>query len=116
VVSILRADPNPTYASTVHFTVTFSEAVTGLGIGDFSLFTTGTISGASVVSVSGTGSTYTVTVNTGTGSGSVRLDIPGTATITDLVENPLSGLPYVSGESYSILWKVFLPSVMRITP
>jgi len=37
VVSIVRAGSNPTSAATVTFTVTFSEAVTGVGTGDFIL-------------------------------------------------------------------------------
>jgi predicted outer membrane repeat protein len=116
VVSILRADPNPTNATSVHFIVTFSEEVSGVDIGDFSVFTTGTISGSSVTNVSDTGTVYIVTVSVGTGSGSLRLDIPGTALIADVVGNPLSGLPYDSGEAYSILWKIFLTSVMKTTP
>ena len=69
VVSVTRADVNPTRAANVHFTVTFSEAVTGVDLVglpfvDFSLTTTG-LTGASVTSVSGSGTAYTVTVNTG---------------------------------------------------
>jgi predicted outer membrane repeat protein len=116
VVSILRADPNPTNAASVNFTVTFSEDVIGVDVGDFSLFTTGSISGSSVTNVSGTGATYTVTVSIGTGSGTLRLDVPETATITDLVGNPLSGLPYETGEAYTILWLIYLPLVMNSTP
>jgi hypothetical protein len=52
--------------------------------------------------VSGSGATYTVTVNTGTGNGTIRLDVPVSATINDLAGNPLSGLPFTNGESYTI--------------
>jgi predicted outer membrane repeat protein len=116
VVSILRADPNPTNAASVSFIVTFSEAVSGVDTGDFSVFTSGTISGSSVTNVSGTGVSYTVTVNTGTGSGTLRLDIPGTVTVSDLVGNPLSGIPYASGEVYAILWKIYLSALIKATP
>ena len=102
VDSSLRADPDPTSAASVDFTVAFSEAVTGVSAGDFSLTQTGTLSGASVTGVSGAGMTRTVTVNTGTGSGSLRLNIPNSATIIDLAGNPLSGLPYTNGETYTI--------------
>ncbi|WP_322821089.1 choice-of-anchor Q domain-containing protein [Chloroflexus sp.] len=78
VTSITRADPNPTNATSVNFTVTFSESVTGVDSSDFSLNPTGGVSGASITGVSGFGSSYTVTVNTGTGSGTLRLDIPAT--------------------------------------
>ena len=46
VTSSLRADANPTSAASVNFTVNFSEAVSGVDPGDFSLTTTGSISGA----------------------------------------------------------------------
>jgi hypothetical protein len=101
VLSIVRANSIPTSASSVNFTVTFSEPVTGVGSGDFALATT-VVAGASITNVSGSGTTYTVTVNTGSGSGTIRLDIPGIATITDLSGTPLNGLPFTSGEIYTI--------------
>ncbi|BAL99988.1 MULTISPECIES: beta strand repeat-containing protein [Caldilinea] len=120
VLSITRADPNPTNAASVRFTVTFSEAVTGVDGSDFSLATTGSIAGASVTGVSGSGSVYTVTVSTGTGSGTLRLDIPGTATVTDPAGNGLSGLPYTGGQAYDVdktaptaSSTLFLPVVLR---
>lgn len=120
VLSIMRADPNPTGAASVRFTVTFSEAVTGVDVSDFSLAHTGSITGASVTGVSGAGSEYTVTVSTGTGSGTLRLDIPGTATVTDPAGNGLSGLPYTGGQAYDVdktaptaSSTLFLPVVLR---
>ena len=41
VSGVLRADPDPTSASSVHFTVAFSEPVTGVDAADFALTTTG---------------------------------------------------------------------------
>jgi predicted outer membrane repeat protein len=113
VTAITRADPNPTNAASVNFIVTFTEAVTGVGVADFALTLTGGISGASVTGVSGSGAVYTVTVSTGTGNGTLRLDIPNTATITDLAGNALSGLPYTSGETYQKVYRVFLPLIVR---
>jgi len=113
VVSITRLDSNPTNAASVRFNVTFSEDVTGVDSDDFSLTTTGSISGASVISVSGSGATRTVTINTASGNGSLRLDIPDFATITDLAGNPLPGLPYTSGEDYTMDKEA--PSVVSIT-
>ncbi|GIV82964.1 MAG: hypothetical protein KatS3mg051_2318 [Anaerolineae bacterium] len=120
VLSITRADPNPTNAASVRFTVTFSEAVTGVDVSDFSLAHTGSITGASVTGVSGAGSEYTVTVSTGTGSGTLRLDVPGTATVTDPAGNGLSGLPYTGGQAYDVdktapaaSSTLFLPVVLR---
>jgi len=60
-----------------------------------------------VTGISGAGITYTVTASTGTGAGTLRLDVPATATIEDLAGNPLSGLPYTSGEAYTIELPIF---------
>ncbi len=102
VTSITRASTSATSASSVNFTVTFSENVTGVDVADFSLTTTG-VSGASVTSVSGSNSTYTVSVNTGSGNGTIRLDVPNSATIADAFSNALSGLPFNTGEIYIVV-------------
>jgi hypothetical protein len=102
VTSITRADDSPTSASSVDFTVTFSEAVTGVDTSDFSLTTT--VSGASVTSVTDTGdqTVYTVTVDTGSGDGTLRLDLNASGTgIEDLAGNPING-GYTAGEEYII--------------
>jgi Leucine-rich repeat (LRR) protein len=101
VYSIVCSNPDPTSSFSVDFTVTFSESVTGVDTGDFSLTTTG-VSDAVVSNVSGFETVYTVTVNTGIGNGTLRLDVPNSATVTDLDGNPLSGLPFTSGEVYTI--------------
>jgi LPXTG-site transpeptidase (sortase) family protein len=74
VISVTRADANPTSASTVRFTVIFSESVTGVDITDFSPEAVG-VTGVSITGVTGSGTTYTVTVNTGTGGGTIGLDV-----------------------------------------
>jgi WD40-like Beta Propeller Repeat len=107
VVGILRADPDPTSASNVRFTVAFSEAVTGVDATDFTLATTGGISGASISSISGSGDTYMVTVNTGSGHGTIRLDVVDDDSIKDGSNNPLGGVgggngSFVGGETYTI--------------
>jgi hypothetical protein len=91
VVSIMRTGADPTSASTVNFTVTFSESVTGVDKYDFNLITTGDVAGASILSVSGTGTVRTVTVNTGTGSGTLQLDLVDNDTIWDMKHNLLGG-------------------------
>jgi hypothetical protein len=101
VSSIVRANSNPTAAASVHFTVTFSENVTGLSLADFTLAASG-VSGAALTGLSGANGIYTVTASTGAGNGTLRLDIPVTATITDLTGNPLAGLPYTSGQVYTV--------------
>lgn len=119
VVSIVRADPNPTNAATVHFTVTFSEPVYGVTIGDFVLIHTG-ISGAIVSAVSNdTGSTWTVTVGTGTGLGTLRLDLVDRDTILDTANLHLGGDGtgngnFSSGETYQVRWlHSYIPLVRR---
>jgi hypothetical protein len=102
VISILRADADYSSADIVHFTITFSESVSSVDASDFALATTGAISSVAVTEVDGTDNIYTVTVNTGAGDGTLRLDVPASATITDNVGNPLAGLPYSSGEAYTI--------------
>ncbi len=102
VVSITCANPNPTNETSLNFAVTFSEPVTGVDLDDFTLTADG-LSGASLQSVSeGPAIVYTVTALTGDGEGTLRLDVPDTASIADLATNPLSGLPYENGESYTI--------------
>jgi hypothetical protein len=103
VTSIARASTTPTSASSVDFTVTFSEPVTGVDANgsDFELFTSG-VSDASITNVSGSGSVYTVSVNTGSGNGTIRLDVPASASISDLSGTPLSNLPFTSGEMYTL--------------
>jgi hypothetical protein len=101
VDSITRASASLTTAASVNYTVTFSEDVQNVDVSDFTLTKSIGISGGSVSAVSGSGSTYTVTVNTGSGSGTLRLDVPVSATIQDLFNNSLGGLPFTSGESYT---------------
>ncbi|MGC1377452.1 MAG: choice-of-anchor Q domain-containing protein, partial [Anaerolineales bacterium] len=101
VVSSMRANPSPTSAVSVSFIVTFSEPVTCVDTGDFSLTTSG-VTGASIGSVSGSGATYKVNVKTGSGNGAIRLDIPASATITDLAGNSLASLPYTGGQVYTV--------------
>ena len=107
VSSIIRTNPSPTIAAIVNFTVNFSESVTGVDAGDFTLITTGGVSGAAVSGVSGSGSVYTVTVNTGNGNGTIRLDVVDNNSIVDATSNPLGGAAvgdgnFATGEVYTI--------------
>ena len=107
VTSSLRAAPNPTPADNLDFTVTFSEAVTGVDAADFSLTTTGNLSGAFVANVNGSGNTYTITVATGTGDGGLRLDVLDNDSILNESGIPLGGPGagngnFTTGEAYTI--------------
>ena len=106
VTGSLRADPNPTTAASVNFTVVFSEAVSGVDPSDFSLTSTGTLSGVSITAVNGSGYMYTVTANTGSGDGTLRLDVLDNDSIVDTVGLPLGGPGagngnFTAGEEYS---------------
>lgn len=100
VVSSARASANPTDRFTVQYTVTFSEAVTGVDKTDFSLTLSG-VTGASVQTVTGSGTTYTVTVRTGSGNGTIKLNVLDNNTIKDVVLNPQDGA-FTSGEMYTV--------------
>ncbi|WP_205510668.1 Ig-like domain-containing protein [Longitalea arenae] len=96
VSSVNRSDANPSNATSVQYTVTFSGAASNVTASSFGLTTTG-LTGASITNVSGSGSTYTVTVNTGTGDGTIRLDVNGTG-ITPSITN----VPFTGGQVYTI--------------
>jgi hypothetical protein len=110
VSSIANAESDPTTANSLDFAVMFSESVMDVDLSDFLLTTSG-VTDAAVSSVSGSGTTYTVVVNTGTGNGTLRLDIPDTASITDLAGNPLDSLPFIGNDI-----TVNKPTVLAITP
>ena len=98
VLSINRAGSDPTNASSVNFTVTFSESVSGVDNADFTTVEGGGLSGSSVTGVSGTGSTRTVTVNTGTGDGTVGLNLVDDDSILDSLLYPLGGTGPSNGD------------------
>lgn len=97
VVSITRADPDPTNADPVHFTVIFGDPVTGVDVQDFALTASGSITGAAVTDVVGSGTTYTVTVNTGSFDGTLRLDLIDNDSIQDAAGHRLGGTGTGSG-------------------
>jgi hypothetical protein len=90
VLSINRLGATPTNASSVSWTVTFSESVTGVDAGDFSLVKGGGLGGSpAITSVSGSGSVYTVTASTGSGAGTLELNLVDNRSIKDLAGNQL---------------------------
>jgi FG-GAP-like repeat/Bacterial Ig-like domain len=103
VVSFVRADAALTNASQVHYTLTFSEAVTGVTADQFSLVRTGTLTGGSVASVAevlgSAASQYTVTVATGTGDGTLELDLTGSG-VRDLAGNALPVATFGTASTY----------------
>lgn len=101
VSDIVRVDITPTNASSLRYTVTFDESVSGVDSADFTLAVTGTASGriASVTRIDGR--TYQVLVDNLAGAGDVRLDLNARDTgIVDVAGNPISG--GLDGSTYLI--------------
>jgi hypothetical protein len=90
ISAISLADPNPTTASSVNFTVTFSQPVTGVSSSNFVLTVNG-LTGTSISGLGGSGAIYTVTVNTGSGTGKIRLDVVDNDLIINSKLIPLGG-------------------------
>ena len=67
-----HALPN-TNATSVQYTVTFDQSVTGVDAADFKVTTAGSVTATSPVVVSGSGASYSVMVNGIHGSGDLRL-------------------------------------------
>ncbi len=67
-------------ATSMDFTVAFSEAVSGVDASDFTLTPTGTAAGTLGTPVSSDGVTWTVPVTAISGTGSLRLDLNSSAT------------------------------------
>lgn len=92
VSSIAVADANPTNTTDpLHWTVTFSESVTGVDAADFNLVNTGLGGSPAITGVSGSGDTYTVTASSGSGSGTLGLNLTDNDSIKDAANNLLGG-------------------------
>ena len=117
VTSITRVNANPTGATSVAWTVVFSESVTGVDAADFSLVQAGGLSGATITSVTGSGTTWTVTVNTGSNSGTLGLNLVDNDTIIDVASNMLGGTGLSNGNFTGQVYNVdkFNPLVNTIT-
>ena len=88
-------------ATSVDFTVTFSEAAQNISTDDFSLTTTGSASGSIASVSSATGTTVTVTVNTISGDGTIRLDLDAATNIQDASGNTGPDA-YTSGATHTV--------------
>jgi hypothetical protein len=106
VLSINRAGANPTNAASVAWTVTFSERVTGVATGNFSLVSSGLSGTPALTGVTGSGASWTVSASTGTGtssgSGTLQLRLSTVGAITDLAGNALGGSLPMNGQTYTI--------------
>ncbi len=110
VSSINRAGSSSVVnAGPLSWTVTFSEAVSGVAAGNFGFTTSGVTGTPTISSVTPTGSaptaTWTVTASvsgvTGTNSGSIALGLTSAGSITDAVGNGLGGTIPTTGQAYT---------------
>ena len=100
VMSLELADPSPTMADAVRYTLKFSEPVTGLTALNFTITPT-KITSPSIGNISGSGDTWTITVNTGRHTGQLRLGLTDATGIKDGAGNAPANLPFF-GEPYEI--------------
>jgi hypothetical protein len=99
VASINRVNASPTNLASVSWTVTFSNAVSGVTSGNFSLVNTGLGGVPAISSVTAVGgapaAAWTVTASTGSGSGTLGLNmVNGTSVSATLVNVPFTGQVY----------------------
>lgn len=86
VTSIVLVGNPASTATSVNFTVTFSEAVRNVSTDDFALGITASANGT-IASISGSGTTYTVTVNGISGNGTIKVNLNAAAGIVDAAGN-----------------------------
>jgi large repetitive protein len=110
VVSINRIGASPTNASSVQWTVAFSEAVKGVDTSDFSLVKTGLGGSPAITGVTPSSSTssasFTVTASTGSGSGTLGLDLVDNDSIVDGAGNKLGGTGAGNGSATGQVYTV----------
>jgi hypothetical protein len=100
VQSIARVGSSPTNASSVQWTVTFSESVSGVSASNFTLVNSGLGGTPAISTVSGSGTTWTVTASTGSGDGTLGLNQSSGTGVSDAAGNGLSGT--FTGAVYTI--------------
>ena len=112
--------PSTNHATDVSYTVTFSEAVTGLGPADFHLALTGTAGGTvtqvTPVGILPSGSVFTVAVSGVGGIGTLGLNLVNNGSIHDLIGNLLTP-PNFTGQVYFVgAVGPYVQSINRTTP
>ncbi|WP_197286364.1 Ig-like domain-containing protein [Pedobacter sp. PACM 27299] len=90
VISIALADPNPTLATSVNYTVTFTKDVFNVDVNDFATVLSGTTGTIANIAHSDN-RVFSVTVNSITGDGTIGLNLNNTGTgITDVAGNSIA--------------------------
>lgn len=101
VSSIVRVgSAAATNASTVQYTLTFDENVTGVDASDFVLTTDDDATGD--ISVTGSGASYTVTVSNLIGDGSLRLDLKASGTAIKDAHGNIIATGFTGGQAYAL--------------
>lgn len=113
VSSITVLAPVSVRDKSVTFQVDFSETVTAVGLGAFSLTKTGSADGTLSALVSPSGARANVTVSGISGIGSLRLDLSAPAGITDAAGN---GLSAYAGAVHTVDMRPGAPVIGTATP
>ncbi|WP_145927671.1 Ig-like domain-containing protein, partial [Bradyrhizobium neotropicale] len=105
-VSLTPTDGSPNNFTMVHYTLTFSDPVTGVSASDFSIATTGLV-GASIAGITpvagSNGTQYTISVNTGVGVGDGTLTLSFTgSTVQDIAGNAFKDQSTHTGATYIV--------------
>lgn len=103
IISIVRDSPAavPASSTSLSYTVTFSQSVTGVDLSDFALSKTGSATGT-LASMTGSGATYAVTVTGINGDGDLRLDLQGGGTgIVNGSGTAISG-GFTAGQTFTL--------------
>jgi Domain of unknown function (DUF4347)/RTX calcium-binding nonapeptide repeat (4 copies) len=108
VSSIIRTAAETLNATSVSYTVAFSQDVTGVDAADFTLVPSAGITGAAITSVTAVDpKTYTVTVNTGNGDGTLGLNLTDNDTIKNTLGVVLGDVGNnngnLTGQTYNII-------------
>jgi len=98
VLSINRVGVSPSSESTISWTVTLDQSVTGLSAANFGLAGS---AGAKITGVTGSGTTWTVTVDPGTAVSTVGLNMVNSTGVGSSLGVPVLNLPY-TGQTYLI--------------
>jgi hypothetical protein len=98
--TISLAGSSPTNASSLQWTVTFSESVSGVSTANFSTNPSAGVTGTSVTGVTANSSTsYTVTVNAGSGDGTLGVNLSSPSSVKDTAGNSASS---ATGAVYTV--------------
>jgi hypothetical protein len=108
VILVLADDIGPASMTTIEFTVTFDEDVSGVDESDFILTFSDTAGGSVTAVVQSAGDTCVVTVGSASGAGTIRLDVLADGSIVDSAGNSL-GAAYASGD---VVERVIAPAAV----